>query len=191
VQNLPPAGWAAGRNCDRYLLNICSAGFNAPSDISVAQAFVQQQGIPCDRVVACQGTISARPSPSGGTQVTCNGTFVNGCQPAVAINPLPLPGVTFVAVPFQTDPTLPANPSTRTVGCFPGDLPSDVWRRCRDSYLGHRPNGSWWSCQSYWSNPDPGNTNFQTCQSLVRACIQATQSACLLNAPAAAQVQIQ
>ena len=68
-----------------------------------------------------------------------------------------------------------------TVGCFAGDLPSDVWRRCRNVYNNYVPPGGG-TCSDVW-NELPSDPRKQTCDALVRLCIQNTNAACAAIAP--------
>jgi hypothetical protein len=73
-------------------------------------------------------------------------------------------------------------PDRVTVGCFAGDLPSDVWLRCRDRYRDHVTIDRVWPlpdrvCADEWANANPTH-GFQECQALVRACLAGTGRAC-------------
>jgi hypothetical protein len=189
---MPPANTFANSGAQQLMCSVCYSGTatTLSGEGSVAQVLGQLQGVPCENVIACTGPVSPLgnvPTPGGGVCATmqCNGIWVNGCTPPVAITPS-VPGVCFTT---GQPPSFPL-PDRVTVGCFPGDQPSDVWQRCRQRYSSFVTDPGIFSdttCADEWKNPDPSSQGFQECQALVRACIQATFNAC--GAAAAAELR--
>jgi hypothetical protein len=74
-------------------------------------------------------------------------------------------------------------PTAVTVGCFAGDLPSDVWQRCRTVYAPWIvQRGLIWdtTCQDIWADHAIGADDWRSrlCADLVGQCIDQTRSAC-------------
>jgi hypothetical protein len=184
IQCMPPNGVFAGSGAQQLLCSVCYAGTptTGSGEGSVAQCLAQMQGVPCQNVIACTGPVS--PLGNNGTcaVMQCGGIWVNGCTPPMPITPSS-PGVC-----YTTTPQPPSNPinSAVTVGCFAGDLPSDIWRRCRNVYNTY-VTGTGSTCATEWSNANFNSQGFQECQALVRGCIQQTRAAC----DAIAQNQVQ
>jgi hypothetical protein len=176
IQCMPPNGVFAGSGAQQLLCSVCYAGTptTGSGEGSVAQCLAQMQGVPCENVIACTGSVS--PLGNNGTcaVMECDGIWVNGCTPPVAIRPSS-PGVCYT----NATPQPPANPlpGAVTVGCFPGDIPSDIWRRCRNVYNTF-VTGIGTTCSAEWANADFSSQGFQECQALVRSCIQQTRAAC-------------
>jgi hypothetical protein len=184
IQCMPPNGVFAGSGATHLMCSVCYSG--TPTTISgeqgVAQCIAELQGVPCQDVVACTGPVSPMGNmvlPGGGACAVarCDGIWVNGCTPPAAIQPR-IPGVCFTT---GQPPSFPI-PDRVTVGCFAGDLPSDVWLRCRDRYRDHVTIDRVWplpdrTCADEWANANP-TQGFQECQALVRACLAGTGRAC-------------
>jgi hypothetical protein len=190
IQCMPPNGVFAGSGAQQLLCSVCYAGTptTGSGEGSVAQCIAQLQGVPCESVIACTGSVE--PIGNNGTcaESRCHGIWVNGCTPPVAIRPN-TPGVCYT----NADPQPPAAPiaAAVTVGCFTNDLPSDVWQRCRNSYSTFVTIHRIWplpdrTCADEWSNADITSQGFQECQALVRSCIGQTRSACNAMVDAAA-----
>jgi len=189
IQCMPPPGVFAGSGATDLVCSVCYAG--TPTTLSgengVAQAIAVQQGVACQNVIACTGSVAPRgiqPTPGGGgtcATLECQGVWVNGCSPPQAISPS-APGVCFTTT---QPPSFPI-PTKVTVGCFAGDLPHDVWNRCRQRYASHVTSSGLFSdttCADEWASADGSSVGFQTCNALVRTCIQSTQAACAAMAP--------
>ncbi|MBK8253140.1 MAG: hypothetical protein IPK82_10795 [Polyangiaceae bacterium] len=192
IQCMPPPGVFAGSGANQLVCSVCYAG--TPTTLSgeqgVAQVLGVQQGVPCQDVIACTGPVSpmgVQPTPLGGgtcATMQCAGVWVNGCSPPQAISPN-VPGICFTT----TNPPSYPNPTLVTVGCFAGDLPHNIWQRCRDRYANHVTSSGLFgstTCADEWASADPSSPGFQSCQALVRTCIQNTQAACAAAAPLAA-----
>lgn len=191
IEALPPAGTVAGSGASTVVVSSCFGGAGAPGDESIAQYVARTEGIPCEQVFGCTGSVYPICGPDGTTtmpdgsttpgtpELHCDGVWVNGCAPATAVTPV-LPGVRFTTR-MTTNPSGPVSPGAVTVGCFAGDLPSDVWRRCRGVYNDHRPvAGS--VCSSVW-NELPSDPRKAECDALVRSCIQNTLAVCAALPP--------
>jgi uncharacterized membrane protein YgcG len=191
IQALPAVGVVGASGAQTVVVASCNGGTAAPGDESIAQYVARTEGIPCNRVIGCTGLVypvcgpnrtTAMPDGSttpGTPELYCAGVWVNGCVPPTAVTPN-IPGVS-MTTPMNTTPSAPANPGAVTVGCFVGDLPSDVWRRCRNVYNNYVPPCGG-TCSDVW-NELPSHPRKQTCDALVRSCIQNTLAACAAMAP--------
>jgi hypothetical protein len=191
IQALPAAGTIGASGATTVVVASCNGGTAAAGDESIAQYVARTEGLPCTSVLGCTGLVYPKCGPNGTTampdgsttpglpELYCAGVWVNGCVPPTAVT-AQIPGVS-MTTPMNTNPSAPASPGAVTVGCFAGDQPSDVWSRCRRVYDNYQaPSGD--SCSSLWGvvMTDPRR---QTCDGLVRACIQNTLAACAALAP--------
>jgi hypothetical protein len=183
IQCMPPNDVFSGSGAQQLLCSVCYAGTptTGSGEGSVAQCLAQLQGVPCGNVIACTGSVQPiGNNPSGCAEVRCNGIWVNGCTPPAAITPN-TPGVCYTTAPAQPPSAPIAN--AVTVGCFAGDLPSDVWQRCRNGYNNFVTISRPWpfsdrTCADEWANADFSSQGFQECQALVRSCIANTRNSC-------------
>lgn len=190
IQNLPAIGVVGASGASTVVVSSCYGGSFAAGDESIAQYVARTEGIPCERVIGCTGSVYPKCGPNGTTampdgsttpgtpELFCEGTWVNGCVPPVALRPA-LPGV-ILTMPASPQLAAPL-PGAATVGCFAGDLPSDVWRRCRNVYNNFQTQAGD-VCSNMWDivRSDPRRAE---CDALVRSCIQATRNACEAIAP--------
>jgi hypothetical protein len=190
IQDLPAIGVVGASGAATVVVSSCYGGAAAAGDESIAQYVARTEGLPCESVIGCTGSVWPKCGPNGTTampdgsttpgtpELFCEGTWVNACVPPVAVRPA-LPGVILT---MPTSPQLAAPlPGAATVGCFAGDLPSDIWRRCRGVYNNFVTQAGD-VCSDMWSRAanDPRRAE---CDALVRSCIQATRNACAAMAP--------
>lgn len=195
IQCLPPEDLYQNSGATYLHCSVCFAGSGTTlsGEGSVAQYLAEHQGASCGDVIACTGTTASRAGGAPGCRATvsCHGQFVNGCTPAVAISPV-VPGVCFETLTNSAGPgiltggptasMIPApNLDRVSVGCFPGQQPHDVWQRCRNNYRNYVTDPGYFfadrTCATEWAEAEP-TPGFQTCNALVRKCIDSTNRAC-------------